>query len=176
MEEFDSSNPEHAKAAIKEYKKHVGPAPAPNTDKKSNTRAVWFSLEQLTSFINRLERERVYSYAVASDQDRKTGEGIIDGVRVYFATYPDGYEYENDAHKDYKGRNTVFFISTKGGKEHGVHEDEFDRQTQLDGYSLSNKSRHLKSRTTDPENTGELSPPKIKGIDGELIPIDEWQP
>ncbi len=171
--EFDSSNPDHAKEAIKAYAKNAGTLPDGTT---KNTRGVWFSIEQLTSLLERLERERIYSYALASDVDKKTGKGIIDGIRVYFATYPEGYDYTTPETKDHMYRNTVFFISTKGGVDsltgEKFHQDQFTREPGLDSYFKSLGIKKWLALPLDPENTGELSPPKIKGVDDDLLPID----
>lgn len=174
--EFNSKDALHAKHAIREYKKNAGTAP----DGKSNTRGVWFSIEQLSEMLENLKQERIYSYALASKIERETGEGIIDGVRVYFATYPEGYQYVD---KDHVGRNTVFFISTKGGfirdetqpdptVGEKFHQDEFHRETGLDPYVDPLGFKRTLILTLDPENTGELSPPKIKGVDNDLLPFN----
>jgi len=104
----------------------------------SDTRAVWFSLEQLRAFVKNLETEKG------------------DGVRFYFATYDKSYPAVAGVPKpEYWGHNTLVLVSTKkvtlGDKV--IHQDYF---TPTDGFKpkgfiLGNP----------PENRGEMCPPPV---------------
>lgn len=152
-----------AKAAIKAYKKIVHKLPG----NKSNTRAIWFSLEQIETFVAKLKKERDLLTRSVPPHTDNPGQGVTDGVRIYMAVYPDNYERE-----DYRGRNTIFMVSTIKGKQIGenqwVHHDYFN---DLDLEGAEDKLEKNLALHTDPENTGELSPPAIKGSE-EFLPWD----
>jgi hypothetical protein len=90
----------------------------------TDTRCVWFSKEQLQGLLTKVEAE----------------DG--DGVRFYFAAYPD-----DSTHRPYGDHSTLVMVSTLpfGGK----HVDYFSEIANGKGTIL----------TTTPENQGEMCPP-----------------
>lgn len=95
---------EKAKQLAKAYRE--GGASLP--DGRTKTRSVWFSLEQLTSFINKLNNLR-------------DAEGI-DGVRFIFGKYT--AETVDQETKHLVGCNTLIYVATKkkdGGAGHIDH-------------------------------------------------------
>ncbi len=129
------------------------------------TRGVWFSLTHLKEIIAKLETEKAYLTAQATPGNQESGYGITDGARIYFARH----RYEQNG-IDYGDRNTLYFVSTKQGNldsiEGLIHEDYLTMPSLMTSNELTEDEI-----PADPENTGELSPPRIKGIDEEFLPV-----
>ncbi|GEM_PF-1543198 len=122
---LESISFDEARAMVQNYRNTVGGGSGAGANEI--TTSVWFSLEHLKKIYVILETEKLL------------GKGT-DGVRVYFAKYPNG---EN------KDRNTVVLVSTfeeQVGKK-TYHRDYFE-SIMKDGKGML------------PENRGVLCPPE----------------
>ncbi|MEX8547656.1 MAG: hypothetical protein V5804_08650 [Mucilaginibacter sp.] len=132
---------EHAKEMIKAAADDAAARSKPqipNGDKEPITHCVWFSLEQINKMVAILNLEKFFGC--------KT-----DGVRVYFAKYTENTAPEKSK-KQYIGRDTVVFVSTKKHDDGVSHIDYFDHLLP----ESTNEDKHEML----PENRGELCEPK----------------
>jgi len=127
-----------AKAMVNNYIDKIG---RDEHGQLKNTVSAWFSLEQLNNITNTLNAEQQAS-------TQHTPNQVTDGLRIYFANYGDT---PPAGHEDYKGKNTVVFISTHNvAGIPGKHKDYFQ-----------NIVPQVKM---EPQNRGNLCPP-LPGCD-----------
>lgn len=117
----------------------------------TNSTSVWFPIKQMERMMKRLLSENA------------------DGVRLYFGQYSDRViaELNKDPNihpipKEYAGKNTIVFVSTK--EEKGIQKDYFENLKILKG-----------PLPMEPENRGALCPPD-SGCDPDSYIIDDSQP
>lgn len=143
--------PDSATQYIANYAPHAGRAVAiidTVIDGKStklivdtpNSRAIWFSLEQLKAFVERLEIEKG------------------DGVRFYFATYNKNYPKNavDKPKQEYWGHNTLIMVSTKRDSvgKRIIHQDYY---MPTGGFKPDYSKGFIVGNP--PENRGEMCPP-----------------
>ncbi|MFC3197122.1 hypothetical protein ACFOET_05830 [Parapedobacter deserti] len=135
---------EEALRMVANYAPHAGYVVDEHGDTTSNTRAAWFSVEQLEALLNRI----------------KADGG--DGIRFYLGTYSDHYPDGIAAHippREYWGRNTLLLVPTRpvtGPDGHVFHQDyHSDHPDSLaaDGVQV----------TADIENDASMCPPNCPG-------------
>lgn len=96
---------------------------------KHNTKAVWFSLDEIREVIKLIEN-------LNDSAKGKTG----DGVRLYYGRYPD---YASDSSKGNK--NTILFVPTYSKDGDGIHHD----------YISAEEVKKLSEEIGDPDSGNE---------------------
>jgi hypothetical protein len=99
-----------------------------------NSKAVWFSLERLKSFIWEIES----TVCNKNCKNKKISDAL--GVRIYFGAYPDFRYYPSAAKKDYNvlpnayaNFNSVFMVPTFCDSKNGSNIDFDPRNMGADG-------------------------------------------
>jgi hypothetical protein len=103
----------------------------------SDTRCVWFSIEQLKSLISRIEKD--------------TCKGKK-GIRFYFATYDPTIHKDAHCKPQYQNCTTLVMVSTRDSIKEKV-------TLHFDYYNDTVRNMRGGILTTTPENQGELCPP-----------------
>ena len=134
------------KEMVKIFKAHSKKHPS-----GTNSTSVWFPVKQIELMMDRLIKENA------------------DGVRLYFGQYSDKViaELNKDpnAHpipKNYAGRNTIVFVSTK--ESGGIQKDYFENLKILEA-----------APPMEPENRGILCPPDT-GCDNSSYIVNDNEP
>lgn len=137
---------ETAKQLVANYAPHAGYVVNAQGDTSSNTRALWFSAEQLEALLDRI----------------RTDGG--DGIRFYLATYNDHYPDSGEAYippRDQWGHHTLLMVPTREAADtNGMifHQDYYA------DYAYGQESIEL--RITAPiENDAAMCPPNCPGAD-----------
>lgn len=131
---------------VANYAPHAGYVINEEGDTTSNTRAAWFSVEQLESLLNRIKAE--------------DGDGIRFYLATYSESYPDGVA-ERTPPRDYWGRNTLLMVATRpvaGKNGLVIHQDYFP------GAAGQQEHAHLQA-PPEIENDASMCPPNCPGTD-----------
>ncbi|MFB2120796.1 hypothetical protein [Parapedobacter sp. 2B3] len=135
-----------ARALVANYAPYAGEVVVAPGDTTSNTRAVWFSLEQLEALVAQIDAEGG------------------DGIRFYLARYNDTYPEGSATHippREYWGRNTLLMVSTRAAENaqgKPIHQDYYE--------DVASAARPAgPAIMAEIENDGGLCPPACDGTD-----------